>query len=269
MDLHSARDSGIYYNATVVWCVMMKRVEWLEKALEHGVTAARKRKEAEAQPDPEVAPPPPQASAADEVEEQRERNAAAARATAEKRAAEVAAEAAAEKEPESRRFPLAVAHRRPERTPAKNEAYEYLETYEDTIAGTWDKRDKSAGKLIQPSEAELPEYYEDEWQSYQQEATKTALHVKTDHPVVYPTLGLANEAGEVAGKIKKIFRDKQGKFSNEDLTDLKYELGDVLWYLSQVCTALDLDLGDVAEANLKKLFSRKARGKLQGDGDKR
>ena len=123
--------------------------------------------------------------------------------------------------------------------------------------------------MIQRSEAEPPEYYEDDWQLYQQEATKTALHVKTDHPVVYPTLGLANEAGEVAGKIKKIFRDKQGKFSNEDLTDLKYELGDVLWYLSQVCTALDLDLGDVAEANLKKLLSRKTRGKLQGDGDKR
>ena len=148
----------------------------------------------------------------------------------------------------------------------KSEAYEYLETYEETIKGTWDK---SSGKMIQRSEAEAPEYYEDDWHRYQQEATKTALHVNTDHPVVYPTLGLANEAGEVAGKIKKIFRDKQGKFSNEDLTDLKYELGDVLWYLSQVCTALDLDLGDVAEANLKKLLSRKARGKLQGDGDKR
>ena len=148
----------------------------------------------------------------------------------------------------------------------KGEAYEYLETYEETITGTWDK---SANKMIQRSEAEPPEYYEDDWQQYQQEATKTALHVKTDHPVVYPTLGLANEAGEVAGKIKKIFRDKQGKFSNEDLTDLKYELGYVLWYLSQVCTALDLDLGDVAEANLKKLLSRKTRGKLQGDGDKR
>ena len=150
----------------------------------------------------------------------------------------------------------------------KNEAYAYLESYEETIAGTWDKIDES-GKMIVRSEAEPPAYYEDDWQRYQQEATKTALHVKTDHPVVYPTLGLANEAGEVAGKIKKIFRDKKGKFTNEDLTALKYELGDVLWYLSQVCTALDLDLGDVAEANLKKLFSRKARGKLQGDGDKR
>ena len=150
----------------------------------------------------------------------------------------------------------------------KSEAYEYLESYEETIKGTWDKMDES-GKMIVRSEAEPPAYYEDDWQRYQQEATKTALHVNTDHPVVYPTLGLANEAGEVAGKIKKIFRDKKGKFTNEDLTALKYELGDVLWYLSQVCTALDLDLGDVAEANLKKLFSRKARGKLQGDGDKR
>ena len=160
----------------------------------------------------------------------------------------------------------------------KTEAYEYLESYEDTRqslseaepANTQDFYwDLNKNKMIQRSEAEPPEYYANTWQGYQQEATKTALHVNTDHPVVYPTLGLANEAGEVAGKIKKIFRDKKGKFTQEDLSDLKYELGDVLWYLSQVCTALDIDLADVAEANLKKLFSRKARGKLQGTGDKR
>ena len=46
---------------------------------------------------------------------------------------------------------------------------------------------------------------ENAWERYQRESLKTALVVKTDHPVIYPTLGLANEAGEVAGKIKKIF----------------------------------------------------------------
>jgi hypothetical protein len=47
--------------------------------------------------------------------------------------------------------------------------------------------------------------------AYQRESRKTWSRIYTDHPIVYPTLGLANEAGEVAGKIKKIFRDKGGK----------------------------------------------------------
>jgi len=107
------------------------------------------------------------------------------------------------------------------------------------------------------------------FESYQSEAVKTALYVKTDHPVIYPTLGLANEAGEVAGKIKKIFRDRGGQISEEDRESLKYELGDVLWYLSQICTSLDIDLKDVAASNLTKLLSRKERGAIKGDGDKR
>jgi hypothetical protein len=51
--------------------------------------------------------------------------------------------------------------------------------------------------------------------AYQRESRKTWSRIYTDHPIVYPTLGLANEAGEVAGKIKKIFRDKGGKISEE------------------------------------------------------
>lgn len=90
-----------------------------------------------------------------------------------------------------------------------------------------------------------------------------------DAPIVYPTLGLINEAGEVAGKIKKIFRDREGNITEEDRQALKQELGDVLWYLTQICTELDLTLEEVAQANLDKLFSRLARGKIRGDGDNR
>ncbi len=91
----------------------------------------------------------------------------------------------------------------------------------------------------------------------------------TDHPIVYPTLGLANEAGEVAGKVKKIFRDKGGEISEADRQALKQELGDVLWYLAQICTELNLTLEEVAEANLEKLFSRLERNQIRGDGDNR
>jgi len=90
-----------------------------------------------------------------------------------------------------------------------------------------------------------------------------------DHPIVYPTLGLANEAGEVAGKIKKIFRDKGGVIGAADREALKQELGDVLWYLTQICTELDLTLDEVAQANLEKLFSRLERGQIRGEGDER
>jgi NTP pyrophosphatase (non-canonical NTP hydrolase) len=90
-----------------------------------------------------------------------------------------------------------------------------------------------------------------------------------NHPIVYPTLGLVNEAGEVAGKIKKIFRDRGGAITEDDRQALKHELGDVLWYLTQICTELDLTLEEVAEANLEKLFSRLERGQIHGEGDQR
>ncbi len=104
---------------------------------------------------------------------------------------------------------------------------------------------------------------------YQVQSRRTAAYPTIGHPVIYPTLGLTNEAGEVAGKVKKIFRDKGGTISQADLEALKGELGDVLWYLAQVCTELELSLEDVAEHNLEKLFSRLERGKISGDGDDR
>lgn len=107
------------------------------------------------------------------------------------------------------------------------------------------------------------------FQAYQTDSRKTWNHVHTDHPIVYPTMGLANEAGEVAGKVKKIFRDRDGIISDTDRDALKEELGDVLWYLTQICTELDLTLEEVAEKNISKLASRMERGTIRGDGDQR
>ncbi len=104
---------------------------------------------------------------------------------------------------------------------------------------------------------------------YQTKSRKTAKYPPIGHPVIYPTLGLTNEAGEVAGKIKKIFRDKDGVIGEAEREALKGELGDVLWYLAQVCTELDLSLDEVAEYNIEKLYSRLERGKIGGDGDNR
>jgi len=104
---------------------------------------------------------------------------------------------------------------------------------------------------------------------YQQKSRATAKYPVIGHGVIYPTLGLTNEAGEVAGKIKKVFRDKDGIISEETREALKAELGDVLWYLSQTATELGLSLDEIAEYNIAKLLDRQARGKIQGEGDHR
>lgn len=99
--------------------------------------------------------------------------------------------------------------------------------------------------------------------SYQKVAASTAIY-PTQHAITYPALGLAGEAGEVANKVKKIIRD--GKL---DKSALGAEIGDCLWYIAALCRDLNLDLGDIAKANLEKLQDRKARGTLKGSGDKR
>lgn len=105
--------------------------------------------------------------------------------------------------------------------------------------------------------------------TYQTKSRRTAKYPEIGHAVIYPTLGLANEAGEVAGKVKKIFRDKGGVIGEAEREALKGELGDVLWYLAQVCTELGLSLDEVAEHNIEKLYSRLERGQIGGEGDNR
>ena len=50
---------------------------------------------------------------------------------------------------------------------------------------------------------------------------------------------------------------------------IKKELGDVLWYVSNLCTELNFNLEDVALQNLEKLKLRAAKGKIRGSGDDR
>ena len=104
---------------------------------------------------------------------------------------------------------------------------------------------------------------------YQQQSRKTAIYPNMGADLIYPTLGLVGEAGEIAEKIKKMIRDDGGMLTAERRDLLKKELGDVMWYLAQLCTELGFDMDEVANHNLEKLFSRKDRGKLTGDGDTR
>jgi NTP pyrophosphatase (non-canonical NTP hydrolase) len=108
-----------------------------------------------------------------------------------------------------------------------------------------------------------------DFKEYQEKSRKTALYPNVGSNFVYPTLGLSGEAGEVAEKIKKVLRDKKGIIDEETKNSIEKELGDVLWYVSQIATELNLSLGDVAENNIKKLYNRMERGALHGDGDNR
>ena len=104
--------------------------------------------------------------------------------------------------------------------------------------------------------------------AYQQAAHQTAIY-PSDSAALYTTLGLVGEAGEIANKVKKALRDDGGRMSAERRAAVLDELGDVLWYAAELCTALGADLGEVAAANVAKLADRQARGTLHGDGDKR
>ncbi|QBI98234.1 MazG-like nucleotide pyrophosphohydrolase [Mycobacterium phage Sham4] len=109
---------------------------------------------------------------------------------------------------------------------------------------------------------------------YQLRSADTAIYpgagdVDSITGLSYAAMGLAGEAGEVANKVKKILRDQDGIITIENRVQLHKELGDVLWYLSQLATQIGSSLPAVAEDNIQKLSSRKDRGVLQGSGDER
>ena len=108
-----------------------------------------------------------------------------------------------------------------------------------------------------------------EMNSYQDAARKTAAYPDVGCNLIYPTLGLTGEAGEVADKVKKVIRDRGGVFDADTRDAIKLELGDVLWYVAQLASELGYDLNEVADANLQKLSSRAARGRIGGSGDQR
>ena len=108
-----------------------------------------------------------------------------------------------------------------------------------------------------------------DFKDYQEKSRKTALYPDKDNNFIYPTLGLADESGEVVGKIKKVMRDQGGTLNEENRKEIGKELGDVLWYIAQMATELGLDMNEIAEGNIEKLYSRMERGKLQGSGDNR
>jgi NTP pyrophosphatase (non-canonical NTP hydrolase) len=104
---------------------------------------------------------------------------------------------------------------------------------------------------------------------YQLEASKTAVYPNIGSNLWYPGLGIAEEAGEVSGKIKKIYRDQDGIVYREDKKAIVKELGDVLWYINAICGELGIELEEVAIANIEKLQKRRDTNTIHGSGDDR
>lgn len=107
------------------------------------------------------------------------------------------------------------------------------------------------------------------FEDYQRLSRQTAIYPDLGRNFVYPTLGLTGEAGEVSEKIKKVLRDRKGDLDDETRRAVSNELGDVLWYVAQLASELELSLDDIATENIEKLASRRKRGRLSGEGDNR
>lgn len=103
---------------------------------------------------------------------------------------------------------------------------------------------------------------------YQEGALRTAIYPESRR-IIYPTLGLTGEAGEVADKVKKVIRDNNDEFTDERKQQIALELGDVMWYAATLAHDLGYSLNEICQMNLDKLASRMQRNKLHGSGDER
>lgn len=115
---------------------------------------------------------------------------------------------------------------------------------------------------------ESPENKEMTLNEYQRCALETAVYPE-EYNIVYPALGMAGEAGEVADKVKKVIRDNKANFTPSKCEEIAMEIGDVMWYCAVLADRIGYRLDTIARMNNRKLKSRQLRGKLGGNGDNR
>jgi NTP pyrophosphatase (non-canonical NTP hydrolase) len=112
-----------------------------------------------------------------------------------------------------------------------------------------------------------------DFNEYQKKSRKTAAYPNVGDNLPYLALGIADEAGEVAGKVKKFIRDHHmqsiADLTDEQKQDLVKEAGDVLWYIAQIATETGYELETLAQMNIEKLYSRLDRDVIGGSGDNR
>lgn len=147
-----------------------------------------------------------------------------------------------------------------------NEANEMIRLYE--------KADISAN-IFRPHNYEIICKLEDCNESnmlmneYQTEAMKTATDIEPQWSIIYPAIGLNEEAGEVVGKIKRVIREHRGKYTDIMRKEIALEIGDCLWNLAVLASNLGFKLSEIAEMNNEKLQNRVKNGTINGSGDNR
>ena len=132
---------------------------------------------------------------------------------------------------------------------------------------------KPFGEMTEEDFDEMIGHDEMTLDEYQSRASEFAFY---EGSLVYPTLGLAGEAGEVAEKTKKLIRDDGIDYALDDLSEeiepdkakaLALELGDCIWYIANIANDIGYSLEEIADMNLTKLQDRRHRDKLSGSGD--
>lgn len=103
-----------------------------------------------------------------------------------------------------------------------------------------------------------------EYNQFIKDISKDYIISDPDHTLELVAFGLLEEAGEVAGKLKRKYRE-----GNFDRLETIKELGDVLGYLTCIAHELDSSLEEVVNLNYKKLVQRKQDNTLVGSGDNR
>jgi len=103
---------------------------------------------------------------------------------------------------------------------------------------------------------------------YQLWTERTAQYPK-DESVIYTTIGLSNEAGELLGQTKKMIRDDNSILTEERKKKMLDETSDCAWYLARICTELGITLEELFDINFNKLEDRLARNVIKGSGDNR
>lgn len=108
---------------------------------------------------------------------------------------------------------------------------------------------------------------------YDEEVSHLAKYPQVGENPIYPALGLVGEAGEVAEKVKKLWRNelktRGADYSPEQRTEIIKELGDVLWYITALAREVGSSIEEVARTNSVKLNSRGKRGVINSAGDNR
>ena len=104
---------------------------------------------------------------------------------------------------------------------------------------------------------------------YQDKSRETAIYPNAGNNIIYPTLGLVGEAGEIANKVKKIQRDSHGILSESMRLAILDEMGDAMWYMAQLATEIEVSFEEIAIQNIEKLQLRKQKGTIHGSGDTR